>query len=123
MNAKRKKESVSPNTVTHSPGPYFYERDKNGCDDIWRIVSQPTQATVATISFWHCYEKPEENAMYEADAQLLAASADMFDALKEVIQAFDRLDITATDSPLFRAIRYARHAVALADGTLSYRAC
>lgn len=111
------------NATRHSPGPYFYERDRNGCDDIWRIVSQPSESTIAYISFWHGDDTPEYVAQAEANARLLAASFDMFEALKELSAALNRLDITVTDGPLFQAFRYARHAIALADGTLSYRAC
>jgi hypothetical protein len=123
MKTKSKKEAAAPAKVTHSPGPYFYEHDRDGVDDIWRIISQPDQSTIATLSYWGGDDPDEYVARVEANARLFAASADMFDALKEVVAAFNRLDITVTDGPLFRALRYARHAVALADGTLSYRAC
>lgn len=115
-------QSSKPN-VPHSPGPYFYERDADGCDDLWKIMSQPTMTVVATLTFWDHDDPPQDVARTEADARLLAAAPDMFDALREIIEAFDRLDVTVTSGPVFRAIRYARHAVALADGTLSYRAC
>lgn len=114
---------TTDNTTCHSPGPYFYERDRDGCDDIWRIISQPTQSTVACLVFWDGDDTPEFVARTEANARLLAAAPDMFEALKELIAAFNRLDITVTDGPIYRAFRSARHAVALADGTLSYRAC
>lgn len=123
MKTKPKKTGTVLVKITHSPGPYFYESDRDGCDDIWRIVSQPDQSTIATLSYWGGDDPEEYVARVEANARLFAASADMFNALKEVVAAFDRLDITVTDGPLFQAIRYARHAVALADGTLSYRAC
>src|SRR5262249_25967755 len=108
---------------SHLPGPYFYERDHNGCDDIWRIVSQPTQTTIAHVDFWDGEDSPEFVAQTEATARLLAAAPDMFEALNELTAAFNRLEITVTDGPVFRAFRYARHAIALANGTLSYRAC
>ncbi|MCC7290436.1 MAG: hypothetical protein IT449_00070 [Phycisphaerales bacterium] len=114
---------TTDNTTRHSPGPYFYERDRDGCDDLWRIVSQTTQSTVAHLVFWDGEDSPEKVARTEANARLLAAAPDMFEALKELAVAFDRLDITVTEGPLFLAFRSARHAIALADGTLSYRAC
>ena len=113
----------STSNISHTPGPYFYQRDSEGVDDLWLILAQADQSYIASISFWGGDDDPADIARKEANARLLAAAPDMFDALKEIITVFNRLDITVTDGPLFRAFRYARHAVALADGTLSYRAC
>lgn len=110
-------------TQSHTPGPYFYEHDRSGCDDVWRIVAQPTEETIAHLAFWFGDDKPEVLARIEANARLLAAAADMFDALLQLVAALNRLDVTVNDGPLFHAFRSARHALALADGTLAYRAC
>ncbi len=112
----------SSTNISHTPGPYFYERGSDGCDDTWRIMSQPTQSEVATLTFWDD-DDADKVATVEANARLLAAAPDMLDALKEIVAAFDRLNVTVTNGPVFQAIRFARHAIALADGTLSYRAC
>ena len=111
-----------PMKVTYTPGPYFYERDKDGVDDVWRIIVQSNQQYIANIHYW---DEPDtdEAVQTEANARLLAAAPDMFEALTEMIAALNRLNITAEDGAVFRAMRSARHAVALADGTLSYRAC
>jgi hypothetical protein len=111
-----------PKKFTHMPGPYFYEHDRDGVDDVWRIVVQSNQRTIAQIHYW---DEPDtdEAAQTEANARLLAAAPDMFEALTEMIAALNRLNLTVDDGAVYRAFRSARHAVAFADGTLSYRAC
>lgn len=123
MKATSKNPKAAAAKVTHTPGPYFYQRGRDGCDDVWDILCQLNQRTVATITFWDEPGLQDEAVSTEANARLLAAAPDMFDALKVVVAAFDGLEITATDGPLFQAVRNARHSIALADGTLSYRAC
>ena len=112
----------NPVKVTHVPGPYFYEHDRDGVDDVWRIRAQSNQEYIANIHYWGEPDTNEE-AQTEANARLLAAAPDMFEALTEMIAALNRLNLTVEDGPVYRAFRSARHAIALADGTLSYRAC
>ena len=111
-----------PKKFTYVPGPYFYERDKDGVDDVWHIRTQTGKQYIADIHYW---DEPntDEAAQTEANAKLLAAAPDMFEALTEMVASLNRLNITVEDGAVYRAFRSARHAVALADGTLSYRAC
>ena len=105
----------------HTAGPYFYERQSEGVDDLWEIKAQSDQRTIASIVFWD--DDPEWMARTEANARLLAASPDMLGALKQVIEAFQRLNFTFDHAPVFNAIRSARFAVALAEGTIVVRGC
>jgi hypothetical protein len=113
----------SKTKAVHTPGPYFYQRDSEGCNDLWLILAQVDDTAIAYIPFWDGDDDPADIAKKEANARLLAAAPDMFEALKSLIAAFNRLEITVSDGPMFQAFRHARHAIALADGTLSYRAC
>jgi hypothetical protein len=111
-------------TIRHAPGPYFYQRGTDGCDDTWDIIALVDQQHVATINFWDDEDgSGTVGARTEANARLLAASPQMLDALKEIVVAFERLDLTYRDDPVFRAIRSARYAVAHAEGTITSRAC
>lgn len=93
----------SPSTITHTPGPYFYQRDSEGCDDLWLILAQAGEKYIATIAFWDEHDNPAYAAGLEANARLLAASPDMFDALKEIVEAFNGLEITVAEGTVFRA--------------------
>jgi len=108
--------------VRHTPGPYFYESNRDGVDDLWEIIAQQSKSYVATINYWG---EPDNDkaSVTEANARLLAASPDMLDALKGIIAAFERLNLTYDDHKMFTAIRSARFAVALAEGTVVVRAC
>ena len=40
-------------TISYTPGPYFYQRGSDGCDDTWEIIAQPSQRYVAkNFHFW-----------------------------------------------------------------------
>lgn len=107
--------------AAYTSGPYFYERQSEGVDDLWEIKAQSDQKTIAYMIFWD--DDPEWMARTEANAQLLAASPDMLGALKQIIEAFERLNLTFNHAPVFNAIRSARFAVALAEGTIVVRGC
>ena len=111
----------TPSTATYTPGPYFYERGSEGVDDLWEIKAQSNQRTIASIVFWD--NDPLWMARTEANARLLAASPDMLGALKQIIEAFERLNLTFNHAPVFNAIRSAHFAVALAEGTVVVRGC
>lgn len=111
----------TPSTAAYTPGPYFYERQSEGVDDLWEINAQDGQKTIASIVFWD--DDPEWMARTEANARLLAASPDMLGALKQIFEAFERLNLTFNHAPVFNAIRAARFAVALAEGTIVVRGC
>lgn len=118
--------------ASHAPGPSFYQRDKEGCDDLWVMISQADEAYIASISFWDGDDDPADIARKEANARLLAAAPHMFDALKEIVAAIDRLDVTVTDGPIFHASAMpatqspsptGRSRTGLADTELTARAC
>ncbi len=114
--------TTNSTSIRHKPGPYFYERGTDGCDETWEIKAQPDQSYIASIHFWDD-EDGRKGKQTEANAWLLAASPDMLAALKQIIEAFDGLNLTVESCPVFHAIRSARYAVAQAEGTLAFRAC
>jgi len=115
------RNKLTESTPKHTPGPYFYERNADGVDDLWVIKAQNGQEDIASITFWDC--NPEWMSRTEANARLLAASPDMLASLKQVIKAFEDLNVTFEYPPMFNAIRSARFAVALAEGTIVVRGC
>ena len=110
-----------PITASHTPGPYFYERQADGVDDLWEIKAQKDQRTIASIVFWD--DDLDWMARTEANARLLTSAPDILDALKQVIEAFESLNVTFTNVQVFRAIKAARFALALAEGTIVIRGC
>lgn len=46
---------------------YAYDRQADGCDDLWEIYDRQTHKTIASIVFWDC--DPEWMARTEQRAQ------------------------------------------------------
>lgn len=74
--------------VLHSPGPYRYHFDRDGCDDFWVIVDRNSKS-VARIVFWDCCEDWACRA--EANAILLAAAPELLEMLKGFMAEIQRL--------------------------------
>jgi hypothetical protein len=106
-----------------APGPYFYQRDKDGCDDVWHIISAEGYV-VASIHFW---DEPDTNerAESEANARLLAAAPELLSALERLTSCAQSLYLTLDPDPrrrpreageLRRAYRVAFGLIAKARG-------
>ena len=106
-NANQQHENVSQTlTATETkftPGPYTIQRDEDGVDDYFFIVTQADQRYVASIQFWDDAAKDTERAL--ANARLLAKAPEMFQALKELLHFV--ATGTLTDPPVeFYATEY-----------------
>jgi hypothetical protein len=75
----------------HAPGPYFYQHEKNGCDDTWEIIATDG-SYVASIYF--CDEPGTREAEEsEANARLFAAAPELLGALERLTSRAQALDL------------------------------
>lgn len=93
----------------HTPGPWFWSR---GIDD-WELVGAGAERVLFCWSDktkWKCGLVVGEN-IKQADARLIAAAPDMYEALKEMVRVADANGI---DAHYARAVNSARAALAKA---------
>ncbi len=85
-------------TIEHAPGPYFYQRDKDGCDDTWNIIAADGSC-VGCIHFW---DKPgtREAEETEANARLFAAAPELLGALERLVRCTQ--DLSNAIGPAWR---------------------
>ncbi len=114
---------LSKSTIEHAPGPYFYQRERYGCDDSWDIMAADG-SYVASILHWvepDTFEAEET----EANARLLAAAPDLLSALERLVsraQDFrmavgpDQDGFARESRDLRRACNLAHAAIAKATG-------
>jgi hypothetical protein len=66
-------------------GPYYYTRDKNGCDDTWDIYG-PGDEFLATIPFWDEPDTAEWVRRTEATARLIVAALTAYKATVDLTE-------------------------------------
>lgn len=57
---------IALHTIFRTTLRYAYDRQTDGCDDLWEIYDRRTNETVASIVFWDCdpewMERSEQRA-------------------------------------------------------------
>lgn len=76
-------------TPTFAPGPFAYCIDRDGCDDVIFIYRAENRDDIAEIRFWDD-GGGYETARQEANARLLTAGPDLFDAVRHVLAVWQQ---------------------------------
>ena len=80
------------NTQTHTPGPWAVRHTDNGL----RIVYSDGELR-SHVADLHSMSLCDEHGSLRANASLIAASPDMFDALRAIVDAFGDQDSLLID--------------------------
>jgi hypothetical protein len=101
--------------ATLQPLDHFaYDRDSDGCDDLWVIHCPNQQRDIARIAFWDC--SPEWMQRTEADARLLSSAPVLYNAVKEFLVAVKSLPSQALSIEVLQAEQSAIRALAWVEG-------
>lgn len=73
-------------TISHTPGPWTFERHGKESNYFGNIIGHYTERTVRTITCQLRYGTDEEQ---EANAHLIAAAPDLLEALKGFMKAVE----------------------------------
>jgi hypothetical protein len=101
--------------LQHTPGPYSYGWDRDGCNDYWYIFPASDESnTLASILFWD--SKPGEMAQTGANARLFAAAPELLEMLKRMLSAVEALPTTILNVDIYEVERDAKILVAKTEG-------
>lgn len=93
---------------------FSYGRDSDGCDDLWVIHCPNQRRDVASITFWDC--SPECMERTEADAKLLSAAPNLYNAAREFLAALESLPGRDLSVEMLQAEQSAIRAIAQVEG-------
>jgi hypothetical protein len=72
-------------TPKHTPGPYFYRRSTDGCDDTWDIVATCDGRVITSLCFWDGDDDKKSLEQTEANAKLFAAAPVLYEVLDALV--------------------------------------